>query len=185
MRRRGIERIEFVPFGPFPLPRLGRRRIDLAKRAEFWRKIEARHAGLSKAVGCYVFAVNASKGVLPWYVGKTTTRSFARETWASGRISQDQEVLRRRRQGTPVLFLVAKRSSQGRFAKPSRRGQPDIDLLEGLLLESALQRNRKLQNQRDTRRLQSITLSAFINAKPGRPTQAARRLAQVLHKDAA
>ena len=56
---------------------------------------------------------------------------------------------------------------------------------EGLLLESALRRNRKLQNRRDTRRLQSITLSAFINAKPGRPTHAARRLAQVIHKDAA
>jgi hypothetical protein len=183
MRRGRIERVEFVPFGPFPLPRLSQKKIDAAQRAQFWKRIDARHPGLSKAAGCYVFAISASKGTLPWYVGRTTNAPFARETWAPRRLAQYQGILRRRRQGAPVLLLVAKRSPQGRFAKPSRSGQAAIDLLRDLVLESALLRNRRLQNRRDTRHLQGISLSGFINAKPGRPTEAARRLAQVLRRE--
>jgi len=78
------------------------------------------------------------------------------------------------------MFLAAKRSREGKFARPSERGQMDIDLLEGLLLESALLRNRKLRNPRGTRQLQSITMSGFINGKPGHPTIAAQRLAKTL-----
>ena len=183
MHREKIERIEFVPFGPFPLPRLSRKRIDVTKRAQFWRRVDAKHPGLPKAVGCYVFAITAGTGTLPWYIGKTTTLPFSRETWATHRLVQYQGVLRRRRLGTPVLFLVAKRTSQGRFARPTKRGDADIDLLEGLILESALLRNRKLQNPRSTRHLQSITVSGFINAKPGRPSRSAQRLAHVLGRD--
>jgi hypothetical protein len=183
MRGGKIERIEFVPFGPFALPRLSQKKLDATARARFWRGIDARHPGLSKAVGCYVFAITASKGTLPWYIGRTTTASFARETWAPRRLVQYQGILRRRRQGTPVLLLVAKRSPAGGFAKPSRSGQAAIDLLRDLVLESALLRNRRLQNRRDTRHLQGITMSGFINAKPGRPSDAARHLAQVLRKD--
>jgi hypothetical protein len=180
MRKGRIERIEFVPFGPFPLPRLSRKKIDVTKRAQFWRGIDARHPGLSKAVGCYVFAITASTGTLPWYIGKTTKLAFARETWATHRLVQYQDILRRRRLGTPLLFLVAKRTPQGRFARPTKRGGSDIDLLEALMLESALLRNRKLQNPRSTRHLQSISLSGFINAKPGRPSRSAQHLAHVL-----
>jgi len=183
MRRGKIERIEFVPFGPFRLPRINQKKIDATARARFWRRIDARHPGLSKAVGCYVFAIIASKGTLPWYIGRTTTASFARETWSARRLAQYQNILRRRRQGTPVLLLVAKRSPGGGFAKPSQSGQAAIDLLRDLVLESALLRNRKLHNRRDTRHLQGISMSGFINAKPGRPTDAARRLAQVLRRD--
>ena len=180
MSRNKVERIEFAPFGPFPLPRLTQKRIDATQRAQFWRRINARYPGLSGAAGCYVFAITASKGTLPWYIGRTTTASLARETWSTRRLAQYQSILRRRRQGTPVLLLVAKRSPGGGFAKPSRSGQAAIDLLRDLVLESALLRNRRLQNRRDTRHLQGIRLSGFINAKPGRPTDAARRLAQVL-----
>lgn len=183
MHRGRIEQIEFVPFGPFPLPRLGRKKIDVTKRAQFWRRIDARHQGLSRAVGCYVFAITAGKGTLPWYIGKTTRLSFARETWATHRLVQYQDILRRRRLGTPLLFLVAKQSPQGRFVRPTKRGDTDIDLLEALMLESAVQRNRKLQNPRSTRHLQSITVSGFINAQPGRPSRSAQRLAHVLGRD--
>ncbi len=180
MRKARIDRVEFEPFGPFPLPRVGQRRIDASKRAEFWRRIDARHDGLSKAVGCYVFAIIASKGALPWYVGKATRRGFDREAWNRQRIGSYQKELRGRRRGTPVLYLLAKLSSRGRFAKPSKRNQPEIDLLERLILESALQRNRKFHDRRDTRHLQSISMPGFINAKPGRPPRAAQRLADVL-----
>jgi len=39
------------------------------------------------------------------------------------------------------------------------------------------------QERRDVRHLPGVSLSDFINAKPGRPTEATRRLAQVLRRD--
>jgi hypothetical protein len=107
--------------------------IDRRECAEFWARVEQASGGLSSAVGCYIFAIRAAKGALPWYVGKTEKHSFKGETWTPHKLDLYNEAA--------VLYLIAKRTKGGRFAKPRKRGIGDIRALENLLLGSCLLRN--------------------------------------------
>ena len=42
---------------------------------DFWAKVDQKHPGLSAALGCYIFAIKAAKGIKPWYVGQTKNHS--------------------------------------------------------------------------------------------------------------
>lgn len=60
---------KFEPFGPFDIPVSGAL-IDRKREAEFWKTVDAIEHGLPDAVGCYIFAIRAGKGVRPWYIGE-------------------------------------------------------------------------------------------------------------------
>jgi hypothetical protein len=69
----------FENFGPFKIPREGTLVSENLK--QFWQNIEARHSGLSRAKGCYVFDLKPSgtQRTTPWYVGQTNGQTFSRE----------------------------------------------------------------------------------------------------------
>jgi hypothetical protein len=166
-------------FGPFKMPKNGRL-VDKHAYAEFWAKIEDLNPGLPNAVGCYIFAIRAAKGALPWYVGKTEKNSFRGETWSTHKLSLYNEAFNFREKGTGLLYLIAKNTRGGRFAKSRKAGIGDICALENMLIGSCLLRNRKLLNIRQTKHPRGIVVPGYMNEKPGARSATARRLAQLL-----
>jgi hypothetical protein len=111
----------YQTFGPFKMRKNGRL-VDQRACNEFWADVEEHKEGLSRAVGCYVFAISAAKGALPWYVEKTEKKSFRRETWNPYQLNLYNNALNlnSRERGAANLYLIAKRTKSGRFAKPRR-----------------------------------------------------------------
>lgn len=169
----------YEPFGPFKIPRNGSH-VDKRRCRQFWDNIEQQTPGLSGAVGCYIFAIRAAKGAKPWYVGKTERLSFKHETWSPDKLNKYGEVLNSRKRGAPILYLIAKRTSVGRYAKPRKGGIGEIRALENLLIGICLLRNSKLLNVKQTKHLKGIVVPGYMNEKPGARPAPARGLAKLL-----
>jgi hypothetical protein len=170
---------KFEPFGPFEMPVSGVQ-IDRNREREFWQDVESSQAGLSNAVGCYIFGIKAGRGIRPWYVGKSEKTSFRREAWTSHKLLVYLDGLQSLRKGTPVLFLLAKRTKAGRFAKPSRNGISSVEALEGLLIGTCLLRNSRLLNKKATKHFREIEVPGYMNESPGARSVPARQIAKLL-----
>jgi hypothetical protein len=169
----------FQPFGPFKMPRNGSL-VDTSMFAKFWANIERQSPGLSRAVGCYVFAIRAGKGAKPWYVGKTEKRNLRDETWSPHKLYVFSKALNLRERGTPVLYLIAKQTGVGRYAKPRKRGIGDVRALENLLIGSCLLRNSKLLNVKQVKHPKGIVVPGYMNELPGARSTSAKSLAKLL-----
>ncbi len=86
--------IAFQPHGPFEVPILSGG-LDKSREGAFWRKVEESEPGLPAAVGCYIFAIRAGRGVRPWYVGKTEA-AFKKEVFQDHKFRLYWEALRER-----------------------------------------------------------------------------------------
>jgi len=171
--------MKFEPHGPFELPRSDGE-IDRSKKNSFWKSIETEHPSLSNAVGCYIFAMKAAKGFKPWYVGKTERQSFMAETWQPGNLLSYGGVIRKHH-GKPMLFLLAKLTAQGKFAKPTKRKIGAVAALEEMLIGVCLQRNGELLNKKTTRYLKGLQVPGYLNDSPGARPKSARALARLLN----
>lgn len=165
--------MKFSVFGPFEVLRKNGL-IDLsvgAKRA-FWSVVEEHSPGLSSACGCYVFVVKAKRGSLPWYVGRTTRRTFKGEALGAHQANHYNYALmtdNRAKIGVkPHLYFLAKETPTGRFAKPSQNSHADIEFLETFMFGVGLNRNARLRNAKDTKFLKSIVVPGVVNS-PQRP----------------
>jgi hypothetical protein len=170
--------MKFEPYGPFPLPRFNGG-VDRSKKKSFWELIDKSHPSLSSAVGCYIFAIKAGKGFTPWYVGKTEKMSFGRETWHDGKLLIYGEVIRKYDKGRPVLFLLPKLTTKGKFTKPTKRRIGAVAALEEMLIGTCLQRNRELFNKKLTR-YKAMHVPGYLNDQQGARTQKAKDLALLL-----
>jgi hypothetical protein len=170
---------KYQVFGPFRVPRNGTL-VDKHGYNKFWADIGQNNPGLQRAVGCYIFAVRAAKGELPWYVGKTERGSFKGETWSPHKLNLYNESLNSRKKGTALLYLIARRTRVGRFAKPRKAGRGDIRAWENLLIGICLLRNRDLLNVKQTKHLRGIVVPGYMNERPGARSAPARRLAKLL-----
>ncbi len=170
MPRKNISQLKFDTFGPIELRRLryqsGRRKGKYRKKVDrkggkdsLCRSLENACEGLSGAVGCYVFAL----GKIPWYVGKTEKLRFDLEVWNKHKLDHYDVALKSKRKAKPVLYFIAKRTPQGKFSKPSKRGHTDVGFLERLMIGAALQRNDGLLNKRETKYLRAICVPGFMN----------------------
>ena len=67
--------------GPFELGRTSAGIIDSSAvaRREDWDWVEEFVPRLPDACGCYIFSIKASRGSLPWYIGKAERQSFRKE----------------------------------------------------------------------------------------------------------
>lgn len=166
-------------FGPFEIPRVGTM-VDSHAKKSFWTDVEREHGRLSNAVGCYVFAIRAAKGALPWYVGKTEKGSFKGEAWTPHKLNLYNEALHERGKGKPLLYFIAKNTKGGKFAKPRKGGIGDIRALENLLIGACLRRSSHLLNARQTKHLRGITVPGYMNEQPGARSKPAKDLAKLL-----
>ncbi len=169
--------MRFEVYGPFEISRGENGLVDSTPSAKrkFWTEANAVASGLANARGCYVFAVRAKRGTLPWYVGRTN-RSFSAESLGAHQINHYNQAIAGKIGVAPLLFLIAKQTDNGRFAKAVRKRGDAIEFLEIFLCGLALQRNRRLRNSKNTAYPRFMSVPGIINSPPGKPTKPARLL---------
>lgn len=144
--------------------------------------MDEEHEGLADGCGCYVVAASGGNGTLPHYVGRTTAASFREECSRHHVINHFNEVIAGKPKLRPKLFLVAKLTPKGRFAKPSKSGHADILFLESYLIGLALDRNSSLRNQKQTKYLRDLHVEGLLNTTPGKPSPSASALRTLLDR---
>ena len=174
--------MKFEVQGPFELYRTNRGLIDNSAEAKrwYWEWVDDNVEGLSSACGCYVFAIKAPRGTLPWYVGKAERQSFARECISHHKVNHYNNAIAGRR-GKPLLFFIPQLTKKGRYRKPTSSSRPAIAELEKLLIGMALSRNPELMNTKGTRWFQKLTIDGLVNTKRAR-NGPARDLWNAFHK---
>jgi len=171
--------MRFELFGPFTYPvKDGGVDRSAAGKRELLSQFEQSRVGLGTAQGCYVVASAGPNGRLPQYVGKSIAQGFGQECTAQHVYHHVRDAFERARR-PPQLFLAARVTPKGRFARLGANGAPDINFLETFLIGLALDRNEYLGNRRGTRYLRQLSVVGFLNAGQGQPplpAQAFRRL---------
>ena len=164
-------------FGPLKIARTEYGHVDAGKLTEFWETANALSAGLSTASGCYIFGIRASKGIKPWYVGQAT-RGFKQECFTPDKLVKYNDVLCAIGKGTPVLFLLARRTPRGRFAKTLQNDE--ANWVERLLIHYCLHANDQLVNQHGTRFPKEVVIPGLINSHVGKPPKEVQQLRLML-----
>lgn len=174
--------VEFEIFGPFKVShdfswrgRGGRKKKIITRQngRDFWEDVAETHPRLAAHRGCYVFALKAGRGCMPWYIGKTekAKRSLKQEVFADEKLAKYKKILAKSKRRSPEMYLIARSVQQGRLGSA-------IDDLETLLIWFASHRNKNLLNKskRDThpaslaRIMNSIAIRGLLNGTPGAPS---------------
>ncbi|QQP99093.1 hypothetical protein [Lysobacter enzymogenes] len=173
--------MDFGVIGPIKLSRHGKKRLITAdSMKELIEELESKEEGLSEACGCYVFAKQTGKGLMPWYVGQACKRPLAAEALNPSNREKYNTVLDAK--GSPVLFFLPLRTPSGKLRKrPKGVGRIHaLDFLERWLIAAALERNHKLKNSKETAFLRTIHVTGILNARKGGSTKASRDLSRTL-----
>ncbi len=161
-------------FGPFDVPYeyiRNVKRIESKHKAEFWSATGLTH--LRKKHGCYVFALRAAKGFVPWYVGRAA-KGFQQESFTTDKRDKYNNALTRRRKGTPVLFFVA--PPDGKNKVPS----PELSHMEKELIQFAIRKNPHVRNVQNTKNVPRWTIKGVIRSSKGTPPKAAKQFKTML-----
>ena len=173
-------RRRYEVFGPFEIPRTANlRRIDENSLRVFWNELEklrAKNKGLASASGCYIFGIRAGKGAKPWYVGQAK-KTFKQECFTDHKLVRYNRVLTERK-GTPILFLLARRTPTGRFA--GKLGSKEADWVEKRLIHHCLDANDGLLNVRDTAFSQEVIIPGLLNSPKARRSTEVQELRSLL-----
>jgi len=115
----------------------------------FWTQVDDAKAGLSRACGCYVFALKNGSSLKPWYVGKAERQAFHEECFSPAKRLIFNDVLLKRN-GTPLLFFLPRLTPKRKLCKPTAWKLRDIEFLETMLIGIALEQNASLANIKKT-----------------------------------
>lgn len=173
--------MDFGVVGPIKLNRYGKKRLITGDSLrDLVEDLEGIEVGLSEACGCYVFAKQAGKGLMPWYVGQACKRPLADEALNASNREKYNKVLDAK--GSPVIFFLPLRTPQGKLRKrPRGKGRIlALDFLERWLIAAALERNVKLANNKETHFLRNIHVTGIFNARKGGATKDSQALSRAL-----
>lgn len=166
-------------FGPFEIPRNDKQqRVNEKSLRNFWNELEGQNEGLASASGCYIFGIRAGRGATPWYVGQAK-KTFRQECFASHKLVKYNEVITAKK-GTPILFLLARRTPTGRFAK-KLSSKEEANWVENRLIHHCLNANDRLLNVRDTAFPQEVRIPGLLNSPKARRSTEVRELRRLLN----
>lgn len=173
--------MKYTIHGPFEIRKQTNGLVDLSasSKKDFWATVHEEEAFLPSACGCYLFAVRAAKGIKPWYVGLAAKQSFESECFASHKINIYNEALASKK-GTPLLFLIAKRTKKDKFVKPGKNGHSDSACLETIVIGAALEKNPALMNIRNTKFLREMCVPCVINTPQRASTSSERQFKKAI-----
>ncbi len=126
----------------------------------FWKQRTAK--AIAAKQGCYVFALRASRGYTPWYVGKAT-KTFKQEALGWYQLNHYNAVLFDGRKGTPVMFIIAPRGNKKAVPKATC-GQ-----IETFLIQTAYAENPEIRNRQQTK-MPDWTIKGVVRPTQGKPT---------------
>lgn len=170
--------MRFDIFGGFEIPR--DRYGDGIYSKAFWDDVDAHVDGLSRACGCYVFALRHGMNAVPIYVGKAEKQAFRHECFSPGKRHLVDKQLNRNPRKSPLLFLLPKVTHVGKFCRPTTREYPAIQFLENKLIALALDSNPDLVNARQIKFLKEMRVPGIVNSGPGQQTKSVRELQAAL-----
>lgn len=174
--------MKFSVHGPYVIPRKGLKKniVDDASLPLFWEDIDYDEEGISGGIGCYIFAVKAAKGIVPWYVGKTNKQRFSKECFTDRNIKIINHIIDENF-GTPIVMLIAQRTANnGTLKKPSATEIKEITELEKLLISFALHKNPEIKNYQHTRLFRNLVVPGIINTPPGGQSNSVKALRKIL-----
>lgn len=174
--------MQYLVRGPFKINKKQNGRLDLEKgpKKTFWDNVSSNDSRIRKACGCYLFAIKASKGYKPWYVGSAHKQNFERECFAAHKINIYNEAIAKRK-GTAIIFFISKMTHGGKFSKISKNHQPDIEFIETLLIGACIKKNASLLNVQKTKHLREISIPGFINCPKGNPGNGGKHLRNTIY----
>ncbi len=121
--------MKFDVAGPFKLTRHGTKKLITDQSlTELKAELERCDSGLSKACGCYVFAIHTPKGYTPYYVGQASKQSIVGEALNPSNREKYNKACSESK-GSPTIFLLPKLTPKGRYKKKGRVSAT-IDFLE-------------------------------------------------------
>jgi hypothetical protein len=130
----------------------------------FWSTHSAKT--ISTKQGCYIFALRASQGYAPWYVGKAT-KSFRQEAFAIDKLNKYNGVLFDGRKGTPVMFFVA--PAKNKNSVPALT----CNEIETFLIQAAYAENPEIKNRQKTK-IPDWTITGVVRPNRGSVSKTAR-----------
>lgn len=160
--------MKFTVHGPFEIPRKGSKKniIDGAALCDFWDEVNEDVEDLPEAIGCYILSIKASKGLKPWYIGKTNKQNFRKECFTDRNINIFNNTIDET-YGTPVLMLISQRTPIGSFKKPSANEIKEITELEKMLISFGLHKNSEIKNYQNTKLFKELVVPGIINTPQG------------------
>lgn len=159
--------MKFLAHEPIYVPRQVYKSLskDLTK---FWEDAHKLQAGLSDAIGCYIFSMRVNHyRYRPWYVGFTDTKPFKEACFAPDKLDYYHESLNVEK-GIPFMTLIAKYSLDDQLVFPSETEHADIRLLHMLLIANCLNLNPLgLRNRKEIPLLQEMMVHGLLNTPEG------------------
>jgi hypothetical protein len=178
--------MKYTVHGPFEMPKKSNGLIDANSKSlrAFWNDVRKKVPDLPTASGCYLFAVRAAKGYRPCYVGLAEKQSFEKECFTDHKKTVYNDAIAMRK-GTPVLFLIARRTGNGRLASPrkgAKKMPKEISVLEDMLIAVCVGKNPELLNVKKTKLLREMVVPGLINTPKGKPTVPEKQFKQAVSK---
>lgn len=173
--------MKFEVYGPFEITRTSKGLVssDAASKREFWEWVDGVVPSLPDACGCYVFAIQVSRGILPWYVGKAEKQPFAKECLSTHKVNHYNNAIVGRK-GRPTLYLLPQVTKNGKYRKVSKSKKLAISELETMLMGMAISRNPGMLNIKGTRMMRELTVEGFLNSKKSAGGKASSELRNIL-----
>jgi hypothetical protein len=170
-------KVRYEVFGPYPF----HTSVEATYRyrealKEFWGRLEkdgSPEAGLSGAVGVYVWTVKQDGKRLPWNVGLTDRQGF------KNRFVQKEATFLRLLHEQPdaeiEVYLLALRSKTGKFRKPTDSQVINANhWLETMLIGSAISVNPNLRNTAKAGYLTNAVVEGYLNDTEEKRSPAAK-----------
>lgn len=149
---------------PFERAEGSRKRINAEHARTFWEVEEARP--LARKHGCYVFALRASRGFKPWYVGRST-KGLAQECFTPHKMGKYNEVLWQGHWGRPVMFFVV--PGGNKKALPHAM----VGQVEKFLIQLGAAKNPDLMNRHHAKS-PDWGIAGVLRGGKGKPSNASR-----------
>jgi hypothetical protein len=154
--------------GPYVIKRKGNI-IDDDNIAEFCKQ----HDASLKRRGVYIFAIRASKGFTPFYVGKTK-KSFGKEIFQSHKRVIYCKALNSVEKGSPVFFFISEPAARG------SAGVKAIDEVETHFIKLAKGANAKLLNKQKMK-APTWGVRGIERGGKGQPSESAKALKRCMN----
>jgi len=167
-------KIKYEVYGPFPFNFSGKQDHRQVLN-QFWDNIEAQEhsAGLSNAVGVYVWTIRQGKRHVPWNVGLTDKQGFKARFFQKK--ASVLEMLIANPDAEIQVYLLALCSKGGKFKRPTKSEKINVNhWLETTLIGAAINVNPDLHNKAKASYLRRAIVDGYWNDEVEKRSDAAK-----------
>ncbi len=140
---------------------------------KFWNNRDADR--IRDERGCYIFGIKARRGAMPYYVGRTTKKSFESECFTDHKINKYHKAISRTTMGYPIMFFIVHPIRQG------KTNSRQIGGIENFLIKLEVSRNEKHLNVKNSNVIDDWRISGVTGGR--KPSVSAKKLKKMMGMD--